>query len=451
MAEQHEEEVQISCSFVTKLPAELRVPSAPIAVPANLTRYGLSQIINHLLALDPARPFDFLIDGELLRLSLAKHLLDRHISTEAVLEIEYVPAVLPPTPKEEHPHEDWVSAIAGLASSSGSKSSGEEGPLLASGSYDGVVRLWRDGECSCSFTAHKGPIQAAVAVPSRGGEGPLLLTAGNDGAVRLWRGVAAAAAGGAAPEAAVLLKGHTDTVQGAAVAPDGNLCATGGWDSRLLLWRCGDAALAAAEAAVDEEEVEAAAAGKKKRKVANGLAVAQHVEAPRSELAGHSQCVSGAAWPTAGTLVSASWDHSVRLWDVEAATATDTFNHNKAVHCVGAAPGGAGLVAFGGAERALRVWDPRMRSGEGLAVKACSSHAGWISAVAWHPSSAHHVATASHDGTAKLWDLRTSIPLHTLEGHTDKVLSAAWVAPDQLATGGADCKLRVAEVSIGGQ
>lgn len=30
MAEQHEEEVQISCSFVTKLPAELRVPAAPI-------------------------------------------------------------------------------------------------------------------------------------------------------------------------------------------------------------------------------------------------------------------------------------------------------------------------------------------------------------------------------------------------------------------------------------
>ena len=217
-----------------------------------------------------------------------------------MLEIEYVPAVLPPTPKEEHPHEVWVSALAGVAPSSSGSSSGEDGPLLASGSYDGVVRLWRGGECSCSFAAHKGPIQAAVAVPSRGGEGPLLLTAGNDGAVRLWRGVAAAAAGGAAPEAAALLKGHTDTVQGAATSPDGNLCATGGWDSRLLLWRCGDAALAAAEAAADEQDGEAAAAGKKKRKVANGLAVAQHVEAPRSELSGHSQCVSGVAWPAAG-------------------------------------------------------------------------------------------------------------------------------------------------------
>lgn len=58
------------------------------------------------------------------------------------------------------------------------------------------------------------------------------------------------------------------------------------------------------------------------------------------------------------------------------------------------------------------------------------------------------MATASHDGTTKLWDLRTSIPLHTLEGHTNKVLCAAWAGPALLATGGADCKLRTAEVSI---
>lgn len=63
---------------------------------------------------------------------------------------------------------------------------------------------------------------------------------------------------------------------------------------------------------------------------------------------------------------------------------------------------------------------------------------------------AHHVATASHDGTAKLWDLRAAIPLHTLEGQHggEKVLAAAWAGPALLATGGADCKLRTAEVQL---
>ena len=63
-----------------------------------------------------------------------------------------------------------------------------------------------------------------------------------------------------------------------------------------------------------------------------------------------------AAFPRpAGTIASASWDHSVRLWDAELAACRDMLHHNKAVYAVAAAPGGAGLVAFGGAEKALRV------------------------------------------------------------------------------------------------
>lgn len=68
----------------------------------------------------------------------------------------------------------------------------------------------------------------------------------------------------------------------------------------------------------------------------------------------------------AGTIASCSWDHSVRLWDVGAAANSHTFNHNKAVYCVAAAPGGEGLVAFGGAEKTLRVSQRR---------RACWPHA----------------------------------------------------------------------------
>lgn len=60
------------------------------------------------------------------------------------------------------------------------------------------------------------------------------------------------------------------------------------------------------------------------------------------------------------------------------------------------------------------------------------------------------MASASHDGSAKLWDLRAAIPLHTLEAPgADKLLCAGWVGPSALATGGADCRLRVAEVAVG--
>lgn len=67
----NQEEVQIR--FVTKLPIEL--PDHQFAVPDNLARYGLSEIINHLLGQqdrESVRPYDFLIEGQFLRSDLKK-------------------------------------------------------------------------------------------------------------------------------------------------------------------------------------------------------------------------------------------------------------------------------------------------------------------------------------------------------------------------------------------
>jgi ribosome biogenesis protein YTM1 len=80
--------------------------------------------------------------------------------------------------------------------------------------------------------------------------------------------------------------------------------------------------------------------------------------------------------------------------------------------------------------------------------KLYTSHTDWISGVAWHPTSEHHVVSASHDATLKLWDIRASIPLHTLEGHTEKVLCVAWSGPTGIVSGGADCTLRTFTVSL---
>lgn len=50
----------------------------------------------------------------------------------------------------------------------------------------------------------------------------------------------------------------------------------------------------------------------------------------------------------------------VRRWDVNTGVNTDTLNTSNAVYAVATAPSDAnGVVAFGGAERALRFWDSR--------------------------------------------------------------------------------------------
>ena len=80
--------------------------------------------------------------------------------------------------------------------------------------------------------------------------------------------------------------------------------------------------------------------------------------------------------------------------------------------------------------------------------KQLLSHTDWISALAWHPTSPHNLASASYDGSVKLWDLRSAIPLHTLQGHSDKALCVAWARPEQLVSGGADCKLLTYTVAM---
>jgi ribosome biogenesis protein YTM1 len=93
-----------------------------------------------------------------------------------------------------------------------------------------------------------------------------------------------------------------------------------------------------------------------------------------------------------------------------------------------------------------------MRSGAAgaQAKRAFSSHTDWVTAAAWHPDSPHHLATASFDRTVKLWDLRALVPLHTLAAHTDKALAVAWAGPARLASGGADCALRMFAVTLAG-
>ena len=59
----------------------------------------------------------------------------------------------------------------------------------------------------------------------------------------------------------------------------------------------------------------------------------------------------------------------VRRWDVATGINTDTYNGSKVISSVASSSGAPDVAAFGGSDRALRVWDSRSRKGEGLAVQ----------------------------------------------------------------------------------
>jgi ribosome biogenesis protein YTM1 len=68
---------------------------------------------------------------------------------------------------------------------------------------------------------------------------------------------------------------------------------------------------------------------------------------------------------------------------------------NKALFAVAAA---GGLLLAAGAERSVRLYDPRA----GTDVKAAyTAHTGWVTAVSWAPETAVQFASSSHDHTVR--------------------------------------------------
>ncbi|RVW82788.1 Ribosome biogenesis protein WDR12-like [Vitis vinifera] len=112
----------------------------------------------------------------------------------------------------------------------------------------------------------------------------------------------------------------------------------------------------------------------------------------------------------------------------------------KALNCLDVGGESSALIAAGGSDTTLRIWDPR-KPGTLTPVFQFSSHTSWISACKWHHKSWFHLLSASYDGKVMLWDLRTAWPLAVIDSHNNKVLCADWWKGDSVVSGGADSKL----------
>ncbi|KAL5739201.1 hypothetical protein ACOSP7_028122 [Xanthoceras sorbifolium] len=414
---------RVQVRFVTKLKAPLKVPNTSIAIPSNLTRFGLSSVVNNLLqSVNPewkSEPFDFLINGELVRMSLEQFLLAKGISAEKVLEIEYIKAVVPQ--KEEEPclHDDWVSAVDG--SSPG---------FILTGSYDSLGRVWKAaGLCTHILEGHSGAVSSISFLKSDGMKNVTVATASKDQTLRLWKlDVEELISNPKKIRAYKILRGHKASVQSIAAHASGDMICSGSWDCTLNLWR------------TNESGGEGDQVSTKKRKVNNQANESQLEGEAVSTLVGHTQCVSSVVWPQHETIYSASWDHSVRRWDVETGKDVSDIFCGKVLNCIDVGGEGSALIAAGGSDPILRIWDPR-KPGTSAPVFQFASHSSWISACKWHDNSWFHLISASYDGKVMLWDLRTAWPLAVIDSHKDKVLCADWWRSDSVISGGVDSKL----------
>ena len=417
-------EPHVQVQFTTKLEARWRVTDVPISLPTRLTRYGLSEVVNHLLGADPPRPFDFLVAGELLRGSLAKMMARLGVSGETSVSVEYVELVPPPQPEQSQAHPDWVSAVAPH----------EDGAVVLTGCYDHSAYVWdASGKQLAQLVGHTAAVKGVSWLQPGAAGGLRAVSAAKDHTLRVWR--LGADGGETAREAAceAVCVAHEASVECVAANPAGSMFCSGGWDGSVHVWAASDV----------ERGADAAPPSKKPRGKGSASAAPVEIE-PHSTLPGNYDCTAALCWPTAALVYSGSWDGAVREWQVEAGQSSASLTGQKAVLCLDVSLLAA-TIATGHSDHTVRLWDARLQQ---QAQKLCLGHKGWVSAVAWSSMNANLLLSACHDGAVRLWDVRSTVPLHSLEPHTDKALCASWDGVERIISGGADGQLRVARAHL---
>ena len=437
--EEMEEEIgeQIRVSFVLDSSISdrsLEVPSEPIAIPADLKRKGLSAVINHLLdrqtdddsdnddEKQEALSFDFIVANRLLRTGVETAARRYGLSLEQAIRISYFPAQEEPEESNKgEPVPDWISSIE------------YENGIVYTGGYDGSVVV-HDGELQtiASVRAHSGPIKCLSTMDDAAG-GLMIATGSLDQTLVTHRYDMTTKT---LEKHANFVGGHTSSIGCVDMLESQQRMVSGDWDGGLALWN-----LSSAEGNNELEEPV------KKRKISNKSKNTVLNTQPLTKFQAHSSQISGVSWSNSGkTLITGSWDHALKIWDLERQESLLTLNGSRVISCMDASTHSK-VVATGHPDCTIRLWDIRTNSDTTSSLVSDyslkPSHKAWVSVVKWSPKSPYVLASTSHDGTIKVWDIRSNLPLHTVRAFPkeEKGLCLAF-GDGVIYSGGSDCVVK---------
>lgn len=148
---------------------------------------------------------------------------------------------------------------------------------------------------------------------------------------------------------------------------------------------------------------------------------------------------SVAFFPDGQRIVTGSWDQTARVWD---ATTRETLHilkgHEREVFSVAVSTNGQ-RIATGSLDRTARIWDATT----GNSLLEFTNHAHGVWAVAFSPDG-RRVVSGSWDRTARVWDANSGKELIAPVEHTDAVFSVAFSADGQtIVTGSKDGTVRL--------
>lgn len=384
-----------------------------------------------------------------------------------------------------------------------------------SASEDRTIKVWdiASGECVRTFEGHA----AAVTSLAISADGRRMLSGSEDKSLRVWE----------LPGGRQLRRfsDHDRPVQAAALSPDGCLAFSGCDDGTVMVWKVGEslrapfrltyprstASLARetsevdkhfrqAQLAMSEQEWGQAAshlsaarnvAGHSKRPDIVELWGTLYTKLPKTRfrgswvlhcLEGHESGVSAVTIAADNQcILSASWDHSIRRWDLQTGVSrgivikqpkpvtavayssiddrimysaqADSFQlgscsreqafrilegHTKEVSCLRFSADSR-FAYSGSLDGTIREWE----ANGGECLQVLEGHKDAVTSISLS-ADGHFLLSGSWDETVRLWDLRNGTVQQTLKGHDGNVSAVALSFNRQLAvSGGWDSTVRL--------
>lgn len=430
---------QVKLKFFTREDNELfRFQDTPLYVPVSLKRYGLSEIVNHILKLETPVPFDFLIDGELLRCSLQEYLVKKGLSNETFLNVEYTRAVLPPSYLGSFNNEDWVSAL----------DVGEKN--IISGSYDGIVRTWNlSGKVEKQYSGHSGAIKSVKYVSNT-----RLVTGSNDRTLRLWKtrnkemdDILDDDHDVEDGKTLAILEGHHAAVVSIDVCKDRILSASS--DNKVGLWSTNYKEMTVLDPMTELGECVSTATKKRRRLTLKDGTIRRR--APLSLLESHLAPVEQVIFDNNDSSIgySVSQDHTIKTWDLVTSRCVDTKTTSYSLLSLVQLPK-LQLLACGSSARHITLHDPRINSSK-ITQQQLIGHKNFVVSLDTCPENEYMLCSGSHDGTVKVWDIRSNLSMYTItredknvtKGVNDKVFAVTWNKGVGIVSGGQDKKIQI--------
>ncbi|MBD2342991.1 WD40 domain-containing protein [Anabaena subtropica] len=277
-----------------------------------------------------------------------------------------------------------------------------DGQLLASGSTDRTVKLWRpDGTLLQTLEGHT----SAVTNVSFSPDGQTLASASLDQTVQIWH--KNPITGKFSQEVAKHPIRHKDWIYSVNFSPDGELLATASKDKTIKIWH------------------------------RDGSLV--------KTLKGHQGAVNWVSFsPDSQFIASAGEDQTVKIWRRDGSLVKTLSGHQQGVTVVTFSPDGK-LLASADRDNIIQMWqwdETNQNIPEVQAYKTLRQHTSTVWSLSFS-SDSKQLASASDDNSINLWSQSGNL-IKTFKGHSDAVVSVAF-SPDNkmLVSGSYDKSLKL--------